>query len=115
MSSTTRCRKSRASTAAINSRLIRTRVDRLPQQVRQRELCVLTLTAIYQVPIDQFAKAQLLIQLAHQNQAAVRGDPLSLEINLQRGVEGELKRPVLFLTHWVLTSIAASWLPNPYE
>jgi hypothetical protein len=31
-----------------------------------------------------------------------------LEIDLQRGVEGERKGPILYLTHWVLTSRVSS-------
>jgi len=42
-------------------------------------------------------------------------NPGNLGIDLQRGVEGELKRLVLFFTHRVLTYIASSLPPNPYE
>ena len=37
------------------------------------------------------------------------------EIQLQRGVERKLKRLILFLTHWVLTSSASSSRWNPHE
>jgi hypothetical protein len=47
---------------------------------------------------NEITEAQTFIQLAHQNQAAVGGDPRSLEIHLQRGIEGELKWPVLSFT-----------------
>ena len=53
---------------------------------------------------DEFAEAQTLVQLTHQNQAPVGGDPRTLEIDLQGGVEGELKGLVLLLTRWVCTS-----------
>jgi hypothetical protein len=45
---------------------------------------------------DEIAEAQTFIQLAHQNEAAVGGDARSLEIDLQRGIEGELKGLILF-------------------
>ena len=89
-------------------------VDGLAQQVRQRKLRVLP-ARIGQVLGDQFAKAQSFIQFADQNQAAVGGDARSLEIHLQRSVERELKRLILFLTHWVLTSRASSSHWNPHE
>ena len=57
------------------------------------------MAAINQVLIDQIAKAQPLIQLTNQNQTDGRSDPRTLEIDLQRGVERELKRPVLFVSH----------------
>ena len=57
-------------------------LHRLPQQVGLWELCVLTLSGISQVLIDQIAKAQPLVQLAHENQATVGGDSRSLKICL---------------------------------
>jgi hypothetical protein len=53
------------------------------------------------VLFDEFTEAQAFVQLTHQNQATIGGDPRSLEIDLQRGVERELKGLVLFVTHWV--------------
>ena len=38
---------------------------------------------------------QAFIQLAHQNETGVGGDPRSLERDLQKAVERELKRLVL--------------------
>ena len=90
-------------------------VDGLAQQVRQRKLRVLPVPRVGQVLGDEITEAQTFVQLAHQNQAAVGGDPRSLEIDLQRSVEGELKWPVLSLTHWVLTSGASSSRSNPHE
>jgi hypothetical protein len=46
---------------------------------------------------DQFSEAESLVELAHQNEATVGGDPRSLEIDLQGAIEGELKGLVLFL------------------
>jgi hypothetical protein len=43
------------------------------------------------VPFDQFTQTQTLVQLAHQNQATIRRNSRSLEIDLQRAVERELK------------------------
>jgi hypothetical protein len=69
--------------------------DGLAQQVRQRKLRVLPLPRVGQVLDDEIAESQTFVQLTNQNQAAVGGDPRSLEIHLQRGVEGKLKWPVL--------------------
>ena len=90
-------------------------VDGLAQKVRQRKLGVLPMPRVGQVLGDEIAEAQAFVQLADQNQAAVGGDPRSLEIHLQRGVEGKLKWPVLSLTHWVLTSGVSSLRSNPHE
>jgi len=79
-------------------------INRLPQQVSQGQLGVLAAARIRQVLSDQIAEAQPLVQLPHQDQAAVGGDPRSLEIDLQSSVEGQLKGLVLFVTHWVWTS-----------
>jgi hypothetical protein len=76
-------------------------IDGLAKQIRQRKLGVLTAARIPQVLSHQIAEAQTLVQLANQNQAAVGGDSGSLEIDLQRSVQGELKGLVLFVTHGV--------------
>jgi hypothetical protein len=64
---------------------------------------------------NEFAEAQTFVQLAHQNEAPIRRDARSLEIDLQRSVERELKWLILFLTHCVLTSGAPSSRWNPHE
>src|SRR5208282_5115227 len=48
-------------------------VDRLPHQVGQRQLGVLAPARIVQVPLHERAQTQVLVQLAHQNQATIRG------------------------------------------
>ena len=47
---------------------------------------------------NQFSESQSFAEFPHQNQAAVGGDVGALEIDLDKGVEGELKRLALFLT-----------------
>jgi len=42
-------------------------MDRLPQQVGQRQLDILAPAGIAQVPVYEFTQAETLIQLAHQN------------------------------------------------
>jgi hypothetical protein len=42
-------------------------VDRLPQQVGQRQLDILAPPGIAQVPVHEFAQAETFVQLAHQN------------------------------------------------
>jgi hypothetical protein len=63
--------------------------------------------ALLLLPLDEFPEAEPLVQFADHNQATVGSDPRSLEIDLQRGVEGELKGLILFLTHWVSASGAS--------
>jgi hypothetical protein len=54
---------------------------------------------------DETTEAQPFVQLTNQNQATVGGDARSLEVDLEKTVERELKRLVLFVTHWVSSSI----------
>jgi hypothetical protein len=78
---------------------------------------------------DQFSEPESLVEFAHQDQAAVGSDAgtldaasarnylkeAALKIDLERGVEGELKGLTLYLTHWVPTSGASSSRSHPYE
>jgi hypothetical protein len=89
-------------------------VDGLAEQIGERKLRILPAPWVSQVLGNQFAEAQPFIQLTNQNETAVGGDPWSLETDLQGGVERKLKRPILFLTHWVWTSGASSSRSNPY-
>ena len=89
-------------------------VDRLPDQVGERELRVRA-SRISQVLCDEGTEAQPLVQFADEDQAAIGGNPGSLELDLQRGVERELKGLVLGFTHWVCTSPAQSSRSNPYQ
>jgi hypothetical protein len=56
------------------------------------------------MPTNQIAESQLLVQLADQDQAGIGSDARAVEVNLQGVIEGRLKRPILFLTHWVEAS-----------
>jgi hypothetical protein len=76
----------------------------LAKQIRQGKLGVLAAARVAQVLCDELPQAQALIPLAHQDQAAVGGEPRSLEIDLPSSVEGKRKRLILFLTHWVWLS-----------
>jgi len=69
-------------------------VHRLPQQVSQGRLGVLAAARIRQVLSDQIAEAQPLVQLPHQDQDAVGGDPRSVEIDLQLYPCGERVPPI---------------------
>ena len=57
-----------------------------------------------QVLFNEFAELQTFVQLTHQQEAAIGGDPRSLEIDVQRGIKRELKCLILFLTQWGSTS-----------
>jgi hypothetical protein len=67
------------------------------------------------VLFDEFSEAQSLVDFAYQNEAAVGGDAGTLKIDLERGIEGELKGLILYLTHWVLTSGASLSRLQPHE
>src|SRR3984893_10180957 len=90
-------------------------VDRLPQQIGQRELLVQALSRVAQVFLDELLQTQSLIQLANQDQSTIGSHSRSLEIDLQRSIEQEMKWLILFLTHWVPTSGASSSLSHPHE
>ncbi len=89
-------------------------VDRLPDQIGERELGVRA-PRVGQVLRDEVAEAQPFVELADEDQTAIGGNPRSLELDLQRGVERELKGLVWRLTHWVCTSTASSSRSNPHR
>jgi len=60
-------------------------------------------------------KSVPLVEFAHEDQATVRSDAGALEFDLERGVEGELKWPLMYLSRWVLTSGASSSHSHAYE
>lgn len=64
---------------------------------------------------DQLSESESLVKFAYQDRAAVGRDAGTLEIDFERSVEGELKRLILYLTHWVLTSGASSSRPHPHK
>jgi hypothetical protein len=49
------------------------------------------------VLLDQLSEPESLVEFAYQDQAAVGGDAGSLEIDLERDVEGELKGLLLLV------------------
>lgn len=80
--------------------------------ISQRELLVQTLSRVAQVFLDELLQTQSLIQLAHQNQATIGSHSRSLEINLQRSIEQELKGLILFLTQGTdLSSVFIAFTP----
>src|SRR4051794_9864197 len=76
-------------------------VDRLPQEIRQSELRVQSVAGVAQVPGDDRLKPEAFVQFADQNQTGIGGDARSLKRNLQKPVEGELKRLGFLVTHRV--------------
>ena len=51
--------------------------------------------------VDDRLKPEAFVQFADQNQTGIGGDAGSLKRDLQKAVEGELKRLGLFVTHRV--------------
>jgi hypothetical protein len=64
---------------------------------------------------DQFTESEPLVEFTHQDQATVRRNVRTLKADLERRIEGELKGPFLYLTHWVLTSRTFSPRSHPYK
>ena len=62
---------------------------------------------------DDRLQPEAFVQLADQNQAGVRGDARSLKRDLQKPVEGELKRLGFFLTHRVSPFLAGFLASEP--
>ncbi len=62
-------------------------VDRLPQQISERELLVCALPGVAEMLVNQFSETEPFVQFANQNQATVGGDVRSLEIDFQQAVE----------------------------
>jgi hypothetical protein len=87
----------------------------LPQQVGERKLRIFPTARVGQMLFDQFSEPESLVEFPNQDEAAVGSDAGTLEIDLERRVEGELKGLILYLTHWVLTSGASSSRSNPYK
>ncbi len=87
-------------------------VHRLPHQVGQRQLGVLC-ARVGQVPLDEIPQTQSLVQLPHQQQAAVGSHPRALELNPQGAVERELKGTFLRLNPLPLYLLATPSASNP--
>jgi hypothetical protein len=64
---------------------------------------------------DQLPESEPFVQLADENEPAIRGHTRTLEIDLQRPVERQLKGLALFFTHWVLASSSLSMRSNPHR
>ena len=54
-------------------------VDGLPKQIGQRKPGVLAAARVAQMLFDELCQAEPFVQLPHQNQAPVGGDPRTLE------------------------------------
>jgi hypothetical protein len=65
--------------------------------------------------LDQFSESLTFVEFAHQDQAGVGSDPSTLEIDLEGGIERELKGLFWASTHWVFTSGASSLCSHPHE
>jgi hypothetical protein len=87
----------------------------LPQEIRQRELGVQSVAGVAQVLGEDRLQPEAFVQLADQNQAGIRGDARSLKRNLQKPVEGELKRLGFFITHRVSPILAGFVVRNPQK
>jgi len=90
-------------------------VDRLPQEIPQRELRVQSVAGVAQMRGDDRPQPEAFIQLADQNQASIGGHARSLKRHLQEPVEGELKRLGFFLTHRVSPFLAEFHVSEPGE
>ena len=64
---------------------------------------------------DQFSEPRPRAELAQQDQATVRNDAGTLEIDLQGSIQRELKGLFLYFTHSVSASGTLSQRSNPHE
>ena len=64
---------------------------------------------------DEFSEPDSLVEFVHQDQAAVGSEAGTLEIDLERGAEGELRGLVLGLAPWVCTPKVFSLRLDMYE
>jgi len=55
----------------------------------------------------QFSEPETLVKFPHQDQTAIRTGTRTLELNVERNVEGEEEHLILCLTNRVLTSVTA--------
>jgi hypothetical protein len=64
---------------------------------------------------DEFSEPHSFVEFAHQDQAAVGSEAGTLEIDLERRAEGELRGLVLVLAYWVCTPKVSSLRLEMYE
>ncbi len=81
-------------------------VDRLPQQIGQRELFVQALPRVAEMLLDQLPDPEPFVQFANENQPTIGSHPRSQKTDPQKSVVGQLKCLFFALTHWVLISSA---------
>ena len=79
-------------------------VDELSQQIRERQLSVLAALVAHDVFDDERTQSQRFIPIRAPATDHCRKGPAILENRPQGSVEGELKGPVLLLTHFVEAS-----------
>jgi len=76
----------------------------LAKEIRQEELGVASDAGIAEVSVDQGAQAEVLVQLAWQQQPGVGGHRRAMELDAELGVEREANRASFRVTHWVVPS-----------
>jgi len=79
-------------------------VDRLPNQVGQRELEVAPGARIAEVSFDQRTQAETLVQLAREQQPRVGRDGGAAELDAKVRIEREANRARFCVTHWMMPS-----------
>ena len=82
-------------------------IERLANEIRQGELGVAAGAGIAEVSFDQHAQAEVLVQLAGQQEPGVRGHRRAAEFDAKLGIEREANRVRFRVTHWVVPSIPA--------
>ena len=90
-------------------------VDRLAQQAEQTVPDVPAAPPLGECRSGHRGQAEGVVQLAIGEQAAVRGDPRTVELQLDPAVEGDPKRRLLGFTRRVPTIPHPSVVPNPLK
>jgi len=82
-------------------------VDRLAEEVRQRKLPIVSGTGISEVLFDQGAQTKTFVHLTREQEAGIRGDRGSAELDAKLGIEREANRARSCVTHWMMPSAPA--------
>jgi len=82
-------------------------IDGLAEEIRQGKLVVAPAAGIVEVSLDQGAQAEVLVQLARQQQPGVGGHRRAMELDTKLGVEREANGARFRVTYWVVPSVPA--------
>src|SRR5262249_52788093 len=89
-------------------------VDRLAEEVRQRELAIVSGARIREVSLDQAIKPEALVQRAREQQPSIGSDRRSSELDAKLRIEREANRARCCVIHWMMPSATARHPRDPH-